>query len=296
MEKDQLELANEQVSNLIGLVMDGQNPDDLINSTVESIREGYGNGPYPIGSKVKVNQSWAGEAIGGGAASLAKDEFVWVLQTGVGESGYDRIVLFPNGTTKAIVPLKILGEGIDEQDIRTHGPKGHEVSAAGGSAGGSISGKAQGDKLPTSPAQPQKGKLVAIPSTFVGKGKPKDDPAAQPMPAMAATTVSGKTVEDVQKEVIETMTGLLQQAGSPAAHKVIKDMMEDLQESDVPDYYAVIHHLLHAEEEITLAMLNGVYEACKKKKSSMKEDEFFSETDLAEIFQVMKGMKKKSKK
>jgi hypothetical protein len=100
---------NNQVNGLIDLVLQGEDPTEIAANVMEEIYEGYGNGPYPIGSSVKLNQSWSGEDIEGKSLSLSKGSVVSVIHTNMGDTGHDKMVLY-NGKTKAVVPLKILGE------------------------------------------------------------------------------------------------------------------------------------------------------------------------------------------
>jgi hypothetical protein len=281
-ENDQVTAASRQVNNLINLVMEGESSDDLIDATVADIHEGYGNGPFPIGSKVRINTSWAGEAVGGKSAALKQGDVVSVLQSGLGEQGQDRIVLFSDGVTKAEVPLSILGECIVEEDPLKVGPKGHEVPAAAGKLGGQIKGKSVGD-APTpeksQPAKPAKGKLSSIPSTFVGKGKPKDDPAAQPTPAVTATgAISGKKLEDLEVAVLEALEKALDEADSATLYKAISMLQRRLVKEGTIDIYDAIHEMMTSEHRHTYADLSEVFEGKlppwldKKKKKGDKDN------------------------
>jgi len=115
--------SKERVNNLIDLVLQGEDPIELASSVIEEIEEGYGNGPYPIGSKVKLNQSWSGDDIAGKSLSLNKGSVVSILTSNEGKTGHDRMVLY-NGKTKAILPLEVLGE----QDQSTPNMKNKEPS------------------------------------------------------------------------------------------------------------------------------------------------------------------------
>jgi hypothetical protein len=319
--KDQVALAEQQVTNLIDLVMQGVDPNDLIDATVESIHEGYGNGPFPIGSKVRINKPWAGEAVGGGAASLSQGDVVWVVQTGLGETGYDRMVLFPDGTTKAIIPLNVLGEEEDEpppnnkknnktnnkknnmqteQDIRREGPSGQEVPSAKGAPGGMIQGKNQGDAATpddVEPDEPPKGKLLSIPSTTIGQGAPKDDPAAQPTPALTpGGTISGKTLEAVRGEVLWALDQLMDEAESTHSYRTISEIHRDLIRQDEADLYALMHYFILGEDEYPLNALADIYEKCKSKKKGMREGESFDEETIRDFIEQAQSNNKKNNK
>jgi hypothetical protein len=101
--------TRDQINGLIDLVLQGEDPSELTVNVMEEIAEGYGNGPYPIGSSVKLNQSWSGEDIEGKSLSLNKGSVVSIVHSNLGKTGHDKMVLL-NGKTKAIVPLKVLGE------------------------------------------------------------------------------------------------------------------------------------------------------------------------------------------
>lgn len=117
MKNHMRKLCEAQAEGLVHLVAeDNIDPTDLMHSVLVEIFEGYGGGPYPIGSFVRVNQSWSGSDLTGNNVSLSKGDVVSVLLPNLGEQGYDKLVLLDDGVTRVVVPLKVLGDSIIEQD------------------------------------------------------------------------------------------------------------------------------------------------------------------------------------
>lgn len=293
---DRMSLIEEQVDGLIDLVLDGVDADDLIENVYDEIKEGEGSGPFPIGSKVKINTSWSGQTVEGKNVSVSRGDVVSIVAPNLGEHGQDKMVLLADGMTRVVVPYAILGENIEEQDLKK-GPKGHEVPAMKGKLGGVISGKAQGDgQTPEDKAlRPIPGlrKASSIPSGHQGKGLPKDAPEAQMPGQIVPTTISGKTVEQVVDDVL---TGIEQLPGDKA-----KMLGETLVSEDDEIMYAIMHEALFGEGEYTIDNLVEFSDMMKAKKKKNKkddddEDAGYTEEDIDEIFQVMKGTKKKHKK
>lgn len=295
-DRDRAELAEEQVDSLIDLVMAGEDPQELIDATLDEIHEGYGGGPYPIGSRVKINTTWSGQTIEGNAVTLSQGDTVSVVQPNLGEKGQDRMVLLSDGKTRIVVPFAILGEGLEEGDPRRMGPAGHVVPPAKGKQLGSISGKYQGEApKPESPPKPASSKKpTSIPSTFVGKGKPKDDPAAQSLPMMAPTVISGKAVEDVTDDVLTGLQQMMDETEDNARYRAINEFQRVIISDDLPESFPILHYMMHGEDSFTFDDMVEMFQVMKGMKKRRKK-ESFDEDDLEEMFQVMKGIKKKKK-
>lgn len=288
---DKMSIAEEQVSGLIDLVLDGQDPEELINSVFEEINEGPGNGPYHIGSKVKINTGWSGEGVDGRTVSVSKGDVVSVVMANLGEEGQDRMVLLSDGKTRVVVPYAILGEGLEEQESLDKGPKGHEVPPAKGKLGGVVRGKAQGDNqtpeqiaLRTIPGS--KKPLGSIPGTYTGRGKPKDSPTAQMMGMLVPSSISGKTVEDVTNDVL---SGLESIPGDSSRAEALSEMLID-EEDEI--MFAVIHEGIFGEGSYTIDDLVAIANMMKARKTQNNE-EGYTEEDIDE---VLCALKKKSKK
>jgi len=295
---ERMSLIEDQVGGLIDLVLDGQNAEELIDGVYDEIQEGQGGGPFPIGSRVKINKGWSGEGVDGGNVSVSRGDVVSVVMPNLGKQGQDRMVLLADGKTRVVVPFAILGENLEEQNMLKQGPKGHAVSAAKGKLGGTVSGKAQGDH--TTPEQtalkPMPGlkkPVGSMPSMYQGKGKPKDASTAQMMGQMAPATISGKTVEQVMDDVLLGLEKLPGDASSSLSEMLIDEEDEIM--------YAIMHEALYGEEEFTVENLHEFAEMMKDKKKKNKKDdeEGYTEEDIDEIFHVMhatsSAMKKKKK-
>jgi len=105
-----------QADDLIERVLKGADPKKLMLGTIKSIKEGKGSGPYPMGSFVKMNQAGTFEKIGGGTVTINKGDTVSIVNPHLGENGYSKLVLLPDGVTKAVVPLAVLGEQEGDMD------------------------------------------------------------------------------------------------------------------------------------------------------------------------------------
>jgi len=285
--QDRMSLIEEQVEGLIDLVLDGEDANDLMEGVYSEINEGPGNGPYHIGSKVKVNTGWSGQGIDGSNVNVSKGDVVSVVLANLGEEGQDRMVLLADGKTRVVVPFAILGEGLEEQSMM-HGPKGHVVKSAKGKLGGMVQGRAQGDA--TTPEQsmlkpiPGTRKPSSLQSKSIGKAKPKGDPTAQMQGQMVPSTISGKTVEQVVDEVLSRFEEISEKDASA------QSLSEMLVSEDDEIMYAIMHEALFGEGECTLDTLQGLAEMMKDKKKKNKKDddeEGYTEEDIDEIFSAM---------
>ena len=79
-------------TNLIDLVLDGANPSELMQNVLQEITEGEGNGPFHIGSKVKINRAVTVETVDGKSASLSQGDVVGIIGQ-AGPTGADRVLI-----------------------------------------------------------------------------------------------------------------------------------------------------------------------------------------------------------
>ena len=293
----------EQVNGLIDLVMEGQDAEELIHRVYEEIQEGSGNGPYPIGSKIKINNSWSGQGVDGGNVSVSRGDVVSVVMSNLGETGQDRMVLLADGKTRVVLPFAILGEGLEEQDDMKHGPKGHEVMRATGKLGGVVQGKAQGDEATPEdkelkPIPGSKKPIGSMPSMYQGKGKPSQSPVAQVTGQLAPSSIAGKTVEDITDAVLSSLEELSKK--SPKA----ESLSEMLVAEDDEIMFAIIHEGLFGEGSYTVDDLEEIANMMKDKKKKNKkscddengdeeDEEGYTEEDIDEILSSMHEKDKK---
>lgn len=269
-------LAESQATGLIDLVLAGENPDELIEKAVAHIDEGYGGGPFPIGSTVKINQKWASETPEGEAISLARGDVVSVLDPFLGENGTDVMVLLSDGKTRTIIPYEVMGESVIEQDDLMKAPTGHTVPSATGT---SMTGKSKmvGDADPPKDLPQPKGskQATSLAGKPQGSGLPKDDPAAQMAGSEVPVTISGQLVEDVLNK-LEELAGLTTDAEEKECLEAISTYLIDAENEEL---FTQAHVMLFGEGVFSLADL----------ASTILEHDGGEETSADDLVEKKKG-------
>jgi hypothetical protein len=242
---------------LINLAARGVNPNKLIDGMVKEIREGAG--PYHIGSTVRINQPWAGSAIGGGSVSLNKGDVVSIVQANLGEQGQDKMILLSDGKTRAIVPLKVLGEKILEQDPTKEGPSDFMNDAPVPGPSGAIDGTQQGDgTTPEDAERPEK----------TGQGSPASlqggDAQGQPEPGQdpAAQVVTGdtKTAAAVAVEAVHRKLESMLSKSGPSLYKRINEVSRKLRSARSLGAYAEVYEMLFGDKPHTVTQMESLFE------------------------------------
>jgi hypothetical protein len=228
-----------RVEGLIRLAQQGVDAGELVDSTFTEISEGHGGGPYPIGSMVKLNKPWSGASIDEKQVSLQKGDVVSIIQPVMGATGHDKMVLFPDGMTKAVLPLDVLGESIQEQD-------------------GVISGRFVGDAEKPKSNDELKGSKdpTSIQSTMVGTGSWKT--ASQPQGSQTPTLISGKKVEAIQQELHSQISQAISEAGSLKAKQDLTALLQAIPELNDAEKLSKIYSMVCGNESHSIDAINKV--------------------------------------
>lgn len=231
------------VNDLIQLAVDGGDPNEIMQEAYLQIHEGSA-GPYPIGSTVRVNQAWSGDGV-----SLSKGDVVSIVQTSLGENGTEKMVLLPDGKTKAVVPLKVLGESIGM------GPSGHAVPSAKGSP--SVMGAHYQGTSKTPEAsqmmQPGTSGKAHKPSVFQGDKAPMDAAGAQKMGSKKPSQHMSKAVEAVFDALND-----MAESGDDSTFRKMTTFMRQLENLDDAGAYAELYEMIYGEGQHEVDDLLGV--------------------------------------
>jgi len=256
--------VKEQADSLIDLVLGGEDPTELMDNTIAQIKEQNleegGAGPYPIGSRVKVNTGGTFEKVGGGTIAIPKGAVVSVVNPFLGEKGTDKLVLLADGKTKALVPLAVLGESegwLSEQ----MGPKGHEVPGATGKPSATPS-KPVGSSLPSDlPAAQKKGSMkpaAQTSSTAVGDAAPTDDKSAQSKGSSTPAGLNPSKALEHHNEVLQALDMMLENC-TDAEFRTITNFRKLFDESKDMDLLNKVHPMLFSEDEqYSISDLNSI--------------------------------------
>jgi hypothetical protein len=201
------------------------------------------------------------------------------------------MILLPDGATRAIVPLKVLGESVEEGHSDggyagaggdttnpKKGPSGHKVPPATGAVGGMKHGKAQGDE-PLPKGHPEvrgSGSASSHPSTPQGKGLPRDDPSAQPAGSRAPSLHPSMAVEDIA----QAFNDMLDEAGDAITYRRISELARAVFDIDEPSLYAIVAEAikedssihLHDLEWLTMAEQENDDEFMKKLSNNQRKE------------------------
>ena len=202
-----------QAEQLIDQVLEGADAETLIDATSKFIKEGQG--PFDMGIKVKINQSWSGTDHRGKPISFTEGDTVWVSNTVAGNFGHSRVVT-PDGVARAVVPLKILGEQIEEST-----PKGHIVPSATGSRMAKA-GRVLGAPWPHTVAHLRvSGPATAISGTPQGRG----------LPTVNSPGLSEDDLDKIKSHEILTALEMLRSNENTSEIDEIKSRVEEFDDS-----------------------------------------------------------------
>lgn len=287
-------LPEDQVGGMIDAVLAGQDVEEMIDATVSEIHEGSGGGPYPIGSTVKMNQPWVGMDVAGKPVSLSKGEVVSVVMPNLGEHGTEKLVLLPDGITRTVVPLNVLGEQAEVEEGHSDGgyagaggdttnpkkgPSGYKVPPAAGPLGGMKPGKLQGDAAKPKDAPSAQTRGSGKPSSHMGKpqgqGMPGDDPSAQAPGSKAPSSHAGVAVEDF---VAQKIDALLDEAGDPIIYRRVSEFARSVFDIDNTELYAIVAEALDAESQVNLRDLEWLF----LDEQASNDDEFMAKMNNKE--------------
>jgi hypothetical protein len=262
-------MSEMQANGLIDLVIAGEDPNEIMQNTIAQIHEGSGGGPYPIGSTVNINQSYTAETTDGKSVSLKQGDVVSIVAPNMGEDGQDKMVLLSDGATKAIVPLKVLGENIEEAAMVHVGPAGHEVPPKTGQSAAKDS-TVIGDPAPKDVPEPKAQKQPSShPAAAQDDPAPKDDKSAQKPGQSAPAAMGGKAVESIVSELEKGLEGLDEDDTLRLTH-VIAQVQDASDEAMIEAVFGAVFgdktHTIEDLEKMIEAYGNSCPDKDKKKK------------------------------
>jgi hypothetical protein len=241
-----------QAHALIELAAQGHDAEDLMEHAIsqiktESLAEGSGGGPYPIGSSVKVTKSYTAEKVGGGgSASVKRGDVVSVIQHSLGETGTDRMVMLSDGSTRLIVPLNVLGEQVGYYAEAEASPSAFMTSGASGKQASKDSTSLGQSEPKSKPEAKGSSTPTTVPSKAQGQSEPKDDKSAQPKGASKPSgTVPGTAVE-ARSEILQHLD-MMMEGASDSDYRRMNEVRRRVESLSSYSLLSKVHEMIFSE-------------------------------------------------